>query len=269
MLADLLSQISGLNSGFLFTAVYCFGLVSVVVLEHPEKVRYLRSPLSEVSRTTLTPIPHFRMTPGQFHLVGFLTVVSLLLAGTWTCPRLTLLSAACCVAVYYRPVIEMNDVLRKPMHVIFVLIGLAFLPDWELTSHDRAYPYVLPLVLIILAQMYFSSALEKLRHSGLKWVNGYTLRAFFRLHCLMYGEARMNWIARQSLNFHKFMSALTLAFEATFWLSIVFHCLVPIYAIAGISFHLFKVVFMRIHYLRLAIWSYIGILLVYWQNFLL
>lgn len=58
------------------------------------------------------------------------------------------------------------------------------------------------------------------------------------------------------------------SFKSTFFLTLFFPVLIPIYIIIGILFHLFTAIFMRIYYIRLILCSHLGVLIIYWQQYI-
>lgn len=96
-----------------------------------------------------------------------------------------------------------------------------------------------PLLAIqwLLSLAYFSSALSKVAKAGLDWMNGYTLQYYMVRDGLRWGSDLGVFLGQ----FHTpavILSWLTVIFEATFFLVLIFPRLVKIYIPAGIAFHM-------------------------------
>ena len=96
-----------------------------------------------------------------------------------------------------------------------------------------------PLLLIqwVYALIYLSTALSKLGKSGLDWMNGYTLQYYLLADGLRDQNSFGIWLGQQH-TIAWLMSWLTILFEGTFCLVLIFPRLVWIYVPFGIAFHL-------------------------------
>ena len=92
------------------------------------------------------------------------------------------------------------------------------------------------LIQWLCALIYFSSAKWKLLVSGMEWMNGYTLQYYFLADGLQNGRPLGVWFAQ----FHTaacWLSWITMFFEATFFLVLVFPWLAWVYLPLGVALH--------------------------------
>lgn len=111
-----------------------------------------------------------------------------------------------------------------------------------------------PLLLIqyMYALIYLSSAISKIRAGGLDWMNGYTLQYYFISDGLRKGLEFGVWLGQ----FHTLawvMSVMTILFEATFFLVLIFPVLAWIYVPMGVGLHSGIYVLMRAPFFQLII----------------
>jgi uncharacterized membrane protein YphA (DoxX/SURF4 family) len=103
------------------------------------------------------------------------------------------------------------------------------------TTDEAVWP--LRLTQILLAWSYFSNAVAKLAHSGLEWLNGYTLQQHLLSMSMLWERPLGAWLARQ----HELCVALslgTLAFELAFPLAVFVPRTRPFFLVGGVVFHL-------------------------------
>jgi hypothetical protein len=115
------------------------------------------------------------------------------------------------------------------------------------TTDDAVWP--LRLTQILLAWSYFSNAVAKLAHSGLDWLNGYTLQQHVLSMSLLWERPLGAWVARQ----HELCVALsvgTVAFELAFPLAVFVPRTRRFFLIGGIVFHLATYATMNVVFLQ-------------------
>ena len=102
------------------------------------------------------------------------------------------------------------------------------------TSPFARWPLLLTTWLVALA--YLSAAASKLHHSGLDWLNGYTLQYYLIRDGLRWESALGVWLGSHH-GFALVGSWFAIFFEATFFLVILFPVLALVYVPAGLGFH--------------------------------
>lgn len=252
------------NSTYCFTSIYCAGLLLVLIFEHRKRLKYVQSSFFKLNGSKIFRYEIRERSDKNFQIVFLFLFVSLFLAIFHFVPPLTLISSAIFYYIYSRFCVSMDDVIRKPNHIILLLLSLAFLPDWFVDEKNNDSQLVVYVVLVILSQMYGSSAYQKLKKSGLKWMDGYSIRYYLKYHHLMYGNRLPLILSNYPIKLLSFFSWLTILFEATFFLTLFFPSLIPIYSVLGISFHLSTLIIMRINYFRLVMLIYLGLLIIYY-----
>ena len=95
-----------------------------------------------------------------------------------------------------------------------------------------------PLLLIqnLLGLVYLDAALRKLYAGGLDWVNGYTLQYYLYSDASERGSEFGLWLARQH-TMACILSWITILWEGTFFLLLIFPRLVWLYLPLGIGLH--------------------------------
>ena len=149
---------------------------------------------------------------------------------------------------YFNPIMSLAYIQRKTNLIPLVLLILLLSPGLSqpLTQPTPIWP--LWLVKAALAQIYLSAGVQKLRRSGWQWSDGNSLQAYLVEHYL-WGDTPAAWWLAQRLWLCRWISRLTLIFEVSFGLILVFPALTPLYVVGGLLFHLATGLTMRIHYL--------------------
>jgi hypothetical protein len=86
------------------------------------------------------------------------------------------------------------------------------------TSELAIWP--LKLTLVLLGLTYLSAGMAKMLHSGLRWMNGYTLQGHTLADALSRGHPFGVWLAQQH-TLAILLSVFTIVFELFFWVSLV------------------------------------------------
>lgn len=246
-----MSLTGGLDS---FRAAYGLWIAVAIAVQLPGHIRWVQARGDERGMPQVLgwfTLP--RLNTGVFAAVGFAFVTGLVLAAVWErgAPWLAI-GAGVAALFYFSQVIGLPEVRRKPnsVPIILLILGVAGLAG---RGDDAGRIAWLGLIAIkaIVAQIYFSSAWVKLRHSGWRWGRTPTLQIALLRYRLRDDNRAALWLARHATAC-QVASLLTLVFEATFWLVIPFPALAWVYLPAGVIFHLGTAVFMRIHY-----WIYV------------
>lgn len=201
-------------------------------------------------------------------LLGVATNVSLLLAFA-----LQLFQEAC--------VNSLGKVTHATLPILYALLFLACSPcgrvlsldavlrRWRVRRQGRsilaparsrfaAWPF--ELLFVELAAFYFQAGVAKLRTSGLRWADGYTLQFYL----LDKGEPAGMWLS-QHLWLCAVLSAAVLAFEVGFPLAVIIRRWRPAFLLGGFAFHAGTSVFLGVTfwpvwalYLLLVPWTALG-----------
>jgi hypothetical protein len=156
-------------------------------------------------------------------LVGFFTRLSLFLfaAGTW---------------IFIAHLFSYGDRHHTEALFAIFLMLLVFAPSGERLSVDAALRrrrtgvpeaetselavWPLKLTHVLLGFTYFSAGMAKMAHSGLRWMNGYTLQGHTLSDALARGHPIGVWLAQQH-TLAVLLSVFTIVFELFFWVSLV------------------------------------------------
>ncbi|MEY2879800.1 MAG: hypothetical protein RLZZ15_2180 [Verrucomicrobiota bacterium] len=236
--------------------LYCAWLAGAVLVQLRGHVRYVRRRGAErrlprvLNVVPLPALPAEAVAAVGLGLAACLAVAALVPAagaGPW------LVAAAGASLLYFAQVIDLPAVRRKPntVPIFLLLLGAAsFVPAAapEAPAIGRLVRWTMQLVV---AQMYFSSGVMKLRLAGWRWADGATLRtALVRAH-LGDGNRAALWLARRR-GAVRLAATLMLGFDLTFWLIIPFPNLAWAFLPLGIGFHVATAALLRIHY-----WIYV------------
>ena len=93
----------------------------------------------------------------------------------------------------------------------------------------------LKVVHVLLAMTYFSAGMSKLLHSGLRWLNGYTLQGHTFGDALERGHPLGIWLAQQ-YNVAVALSVSTLLLEIFFFVSLFLPRLAPLFFLGALAF---------------------------------
>ncbi len=157
---------------------------------------------------------------GILALIGLFTRVSLLLfaAGTW---------------IFVAHLFSYGDRHHTEALFAIFLMLLALAPSGERLSVDALLRgragedagtselvfWPLKLIHVLLALTYFTAGAAKMLHSGLEWVNGYTLQGHTFADALSRGHPIGVWLAQQH-TLAVLLSVFTIVFELFFWVSL-------------------------------------------------
>ena len=176
---------------------------------------------------------------GLLALVGLFTRLSLFLfaAGTW---------------LFVAHLFSYGDRHHTEALFAIFLMLLALAPSGERLSVDAAIRrrrtgvggaetseltfWPLKLMHVLLALTYFSAGMAKMLHSGLEWMNGYTLRGHTLADALSRGHPIGLWLAQQH-TLALILSVFTIIFELFFWVSLFLPSRwVPLFLLVALGF---------------------------------
>ena len=244
--------LSGQYNGVrLFLLLYCLATALQFTLHAREQLHFWRTMPRRVYGNPprlLGRVQLPALTEGQFLLAGGLFVAGLLGATVGILPQFFLLVALIAYFFYFNPIMPLAYIQRKTNLIPIVLLILLLSPGLSQPLAQPTPLWPLWLVKAALAQLYLSAGVQKLRRSGWQWSDGYSLQAYLVEHYLWADTPAAWWLA-QRLWLCRWISRLTLIFEVSVVLILVFPALTPLYVVGGLLFHLATGLTMRIHYL--------------------
>jgi hypothetical protein len=184
-----------------------------------------------------------------FVLSGIVFVVGLISAAAGILPRLAILVSLICYFFYFGQISSLSYIRKKTNLLAVVLLILLASPSVGQPLYEPSPQWPIFLIKFAIVQMYLSAGIQKLRKTGLKWLNGQSLRAYLVLHYL-WGDMRPALKVAEHPRLCATLSVLTLMFELTVWLILLVPSSTYIYASAGMLFHLGTYATMRINYLK-------------------
>jgi hypothetical protein len=223
----------------LFLSVYC-GIIAVqMLIRFRDQLQFFRTEPWRVYGPPprllgIVPLP--RVDERVFVGAGIFFTVALLAAASNVARKPALTLALICFPIYFLPILPLAYIQRK-INLIPLVLAIS------LFAQDR----VLAAAKLLLALVYLSAGVEKLRVAGLRWIDGESLKAYLVEHYLYSGRAQALFIAKRAA-LCRALSTLVLAWELTFWLVLVFPATTWVYVAGGLLFHTGTSVAMRIHY---------------------
>jgi hypothetical protein len=182
------------------------------------------------------------MVAGVAALVGFFTRTSLFVfaLGTW---------------IFVAHLFSYGDRHHTEALFCIFLMLLAFAPSGERLSVDALirrsrHPgseareasglsdtaiWPLKVVHVLLAMTYLSAGMSKLLHSGLRWLNGYTLQGHTFGDALERGHPLGVWLAQQH-DLAVALSVFTILLEVFFFVSLFLPRLAPLFFLGALAF---------------------------------
>ena len=171
---------------------------------------------------TFTVLYGATFAAGLLALVGLFTRLSLFLftVGTW---------------IFVAHLFSYGDRHHTEALFALFLMLLVFAPSGERLSVDAllrrrrgAAPagtselavWPLKVMHVLLGLTYFSAGMAKMLHSGLEWMNGYTLQGHTLADALSRGHPVGVWLAQQH-TLAVLLSVFTIIFELFFWVSLI------------------------------------------------
>lgn len=236
----------------MFLILFCVTLSIQVILNFKKQLRYFNTNPTKIYGNPQRLLGKFQLPKidkKAFIFFGILFITSLLLSAMNVFPRIFIFIALVSYFPYFNSIMSLSFIQRKTNLLPFVLFVLLFAPSISEPLNQPSTLFPMILIKIVIAHMYFSAALQKIRNSGLKWYDGQSLRAYLLEHYLWGDMKAALWLA-QRRKLCMVLSLLSLIFELTFWIIIILPPLTYIYVIAGLAFHLGTLITMRINYLK-------------------
>lgn len=247
----------------LFRCLYCGCIALVTAVQLRAHLGFLRQTAPH------RPIPLLfgrlslpRLNPNATLAIGLANLGALAAAAVGWQTSLALFGAVLGTMLYHAQVIEFPTVRRKTSNTIVILLLLGFTTLAGADPEAMISHTCILTIQLVVAQMYVSSGVAKLRHAGVRWADGQTLRAWMIDYYFIYRHPAALRLA-SSLRLCHLVSLGVLVFELSFWLMIPFPVLAWIYLPLGLAFHGATAVLMRIHYWIYALPAYLIFLLPY------
>jgi hypothetical protein len=250
MLSNPFSLRTEYNHIRLFMMLYCTALGIQMLLNFRAQLRFFATQPSDVRATRiLGKVPLPKLSVQAFTVVGLCLCVSLFLASSGFQPRFFLSLSLIGYFLYFGQIRNLAYIRRKTNILPFVLLILVVSPALS-DALNHATP-IWPIFLIkgVTASVYFSSGYQKLRNTGWRWANGKPLQVYLLDHYL-WGDMKVALILAERLWLCRLLSIITLSFELTFWMILLFPGLTYLYVVVGIGFHIMTELAMRIQYLK-------------------
>lgn len=247
-----LFSLSASNYILVFTKLFCALTVLQLVINFNTQYRYFKTNPTVIYGKAIMLLGFFqlpKLSKQQFVLSGVTLIISLIFCFFGVFPRLFILVAFICYFIYFTSIISMAQVQRKTNILPFVFLVLLVSPSLNKTFDTPATTWELVLIKIAIIQIYLSAGIQKLKVSGLKWCNGESLQAYLMENYLWSDQKSAYHLAKHKV-VCSVLSTLTLLFELTFVLVIIFPSLSYFYLIFALCFHLGTMFTMRINYLR-------------------
>lgn len=245
-------MISACETLDLFRCLYGGTMAIIVALRLPGDIRFLRNRGRDRSLPRLLGLVTLpRLTGRGFLFNGLIFIGALGAASSGLWPTTVLIVATGSALLHFAQISETPEVRRKA-NTVPVILGLLAAHALAPQASAMLASFTLVTLQLLIAQIYFSSGLTKVRDAGWRWADGKSLRRWFAHYHLRDGSPLTLKLAGSGRTCQA-LATLTLGFELTFWLVIPFPSLAWLYLPLAILFHLGTAVLLRIHY-----WIYLG-----------
>jgi hypothetical protein len=194
-------------------------------------------------------------TPGAFTILYWVTMAAGVAALVGLFTRASLFVFALGTWIFVAHLYSYGDRHHTQALFCIFLMLLALAPSGERLSADalirRPRPHAsdasdasgmsdmaiwpLKVAHVLLAMTYFSAGMSKLLHSGLRWLNGYTLQGHTFGDALERGHPLGIWLAQQH-DVAVALSVLTLLLEVFFFVSLFLPRLAPLFFLGALAF---------------------------------
>ena len=252
ILADLFDAQAPYNSTGMFARLFCATVVIIVALNFVQQYHYFLTKPSKLYGKGprlfgLISLPI--LNSYQFLACGIGFILCLLLVVLNVYPHVAIAIALICYFLYFGQIIFLAYVQRKANLIPIVLLILLFSPSLDKPLSSASAVCELVLIKIVLIQVYFSAGLQKIRHSGLGWLNGKYLQAYLLENYLWTDRSAALRLASNAILCAS-LSTLVLIFELTFGIVLFLPQLTFVYVAFALLFHLATLITMRINYLK-------------------
>ena len=194
-------------------------------------------------------------TPGAFTVLYWVTIVAGVAALVGLFTRTSLFVFALGIWILVAHLYSYGDRHHTQALFCIFLMLLALAPSGERLSLDALIRrrrrhasdasgasgmsdmaiWPLKVVHVLLAMTYFSAGMSKLLHSGLRWLNGYTLQGHTFGDALERGHPLGIWLAQQH-DVAVVLSYLTILLEVFFFVSLFLPRLAPLFFLGALGF---------------------------------
>jgi hypothetical protein len=252
ILPDLFNTNTPDNNTAMFGRLFCAALAVLVSYNFVQQYRYFLTQPSKLygKGPKLLGLVGF---PGlnryQFLSCGAGFILCLLFVVLNIYPYAAIAIALICYFLYFSQINSLAYVQRKANLIPIVLFILLFSPSLDKPLHFASPTWELTLIKIVLIQVYFSAGIQKIRSSGLGWLNGKYLQAYLIENSLWTDRNAVIAIASNTI-MCAVLSLLVLTFELTFGVVLFLPQLTFIYVGFALLFHLGTLITMRINYLK-------------------
>jgi hypothetical protein len=196
-------------------------------------------------------------TPGAFTVLYWVTIAAGVAALMGLFTRTSLFVFALGIWIFVAHLYSYGDRHHTQALFCIFLMLLALAPSGERLSVDalirrlRRRPsdasdasgtsemaiWPLKVAHVLLAMTYFSAGMSKLLHSGLRWLNGYTLQGHTFGDALERGHPLGIWLAQQH-DVAVALSFLTILLEVFFFVSLFLPRLAPLFFLGALAFQI-------------------------------
>ncbi len=240
------------NHVAMFAKLFCAALLAQMLVSFGEQLRYFKTQPARIYGKPLLLLGKFRLPSlnvSQFAIIGVVLVLSLVFSLFGFYPRFFIFVALVCYFPYFNSILSLSYVQRKTNLLPFVMLVLVLSPALDAPLDEPATLWELVLIKIAVAQIYFSAGVQKLRKSGIRWLNGKSLQAYLLEHYL-WNDRKIALVVASRISICSALSIFTLIFELTFWTVIFLPQMTFYFVAAALLFHCGTLFTMRINYLK-------------------
>ena len=240
------------NHFLVFVKLFSLLLIIIILLNFQNQIRYLKTKPIKVygehqKLLNLFAIPS--PNPTLYIIFGAIFIISLTAIFLGVHP--SIFSFICLVLYFpiFNSVQSLDYIQRKTNLLPFVFLIFIFSSGIHLKYNSMSGVWEIILIKILIAQIYFSAGINKLKKGGTEWINGANLQAYF-FENYLWNNRQITYEVAQRKNLCSAISLAVLFFELSFIIIVFLPNLTYIYLIFGLIFHCSTFVLMRINYLK-------------------
>lgn len=255
-------ETESINLVLIYKTLFCLYLVSVLLVSlrsHKELISsdlvFLYGPAYKLFNRYQIP----SLSTNGLLIIWSAFVVCLLFSAAGVATKYFLFASLILYFLYFGQFIAHEDVGRKTHLMPLMLLAFLLSPDLEKGYLETSEYWPLWLCKLFLVQFYFSAGVQKLKGTGIKWLNGDSFRKYLLAHYMWHGIEQAKWLADRP-RWCSVACIGVLVFQLSIWVVLVIPQLSIFYFVVGLAFHLATAIFMRIHYLKYIGAAYLALL---------
>jgi hypothetical protein len=240
------------NHFLVFVKLFSLLLLVIILYNFKDQLRYLKTNPVKIygnHQKLLNQYPIPSPNPTFYIIFGAIFLISLLAIFLGIHP--SIFSFICLVLYFpiFNSIQSLDYIQRKTNLLPFIFLIFIFSSGIHIKYNSPNGVWEIILIKILIAQVYFSAGINKLKKGGIAWITGANLQAYF-LENYLWNNGKIIYDVAQRKNLCSVISIVVLFFELSFIIIVFIPKLTFLYVLFGFFFHCSTIVLMRINYLK-------------------